>query len=206
MGVWSWALLQLGSHLPTPTSQLPTMRHTISLLVENEYGMLTRVAGLFSARGYQIDTLNVAPTLEEGVSRMTLTTHGNDHVIQQILQQSHKIIKVIDVADMTAAPHVEREMVMLTVNARQGEQRQEVLSLVEIFRAKVVDVNTDSFILEMTGNAEKVNAFIELLKPIGILDIVRTGPVAMTRVAHIKAQRLKDEDEEFSELTLNEKV
>jgi acetolactate synthase-1/3 small subunit len=97
-------------------------------------------------------------------------------------------------------------MVMLTVNAHQGAERQEVLSLVEIFRAKVVDVSADSFILEMTGNGEKVNAFIELLKPLGIQDIVRTGPVAMTRVAHIKAQRLKDDDEEFSELTLNEKV
>jgi acetolactate synthase-1/3 small subunit len=182
------------------------MRHTISLLVENEYGMLTRVAGLFSARGYQIDTLNVAQTLEDGVSRMTITTHGNDHVIEQILQQSRKLVKVLDVTDMTASPHVEREMVMLTVNAHQGAERQEVLSLVEIFRAKVVDVSADAFILEMTGNAEKVNAFIELLKPLGIQDIVRTGPVAMTRVAHIKAQRLKDDDEEFSELTLNEKV
>jgi acetolactate synthase-1/3 small subunit len=182
------------------------MRHTISLLVENEYGMLTRVAGLFSARGYQIDTLNVAQTLEDGVSRMTITTHGNDHVIEQILQQSRKLVKVLDVTDMTASPHVEREMVMLTVNAHQGAERQEVLSLVEIFRAKVVDVSADAFILEMTGNAEKVNAFIELLKPLGIQDIVRTGPVAMTRVAHIRAQQALDEDEEFSELTLNEKV
>ncbi|MGH9803231.1 MAG: acetolactate synthase small subunit, partial [Blastocatellia bacterium] len=155
---------------------------------------------------YQIDTLNVAPTLEEGVSRMTITTHGNDHVILQILQQSHKLIKVSEATDMTASPHVEREMVMLTVNANPGEQRQEVFSLVEIFRAKVVDVSNDALILEMTGNAEKVNAFIELLKPFGILDIVRTGPVAMTRVAHVKAQKLKDDDEEFSELTLNEKV
>lgn len=182
------------------------MRHTISLLVENEYGMLTRVAGLFSARGYQIDTLNVAQTLEDGVSRMTLTTHGNDHVIEQIIQQTRKMVRVIEVSDMTAAPHVEREMVMLTANAHVGEQRREVLSLVEIFRAKVVDVSNDSFILEMTGNAEKIGAFIELLKPIGIQDIVRTGPVAMTRVAHVKAQKLKDEDEEFSELSLNEKV
>lgn len=182
------------------------MKHTISLLVENEYGMLTRVAGLFSARGYQIDTLNVAPTLEDGVSRMTITTHGNDHVIEQIIQQSRKLVRIIEVTDMTVAPHVEREMVMLTVSANPGEQRQEVLSLVEIFRAKVVDVSNDSFILEMTGNAEKVGAFIELLKPLGIHDIVRTGPVAMTRVAHIKAQKLKDDDEEFSELTLNEKV
>jgi acetolactate synthase I/III small subunit len=182
------------------------MRHTISLLVENEYGMLARIAGLFSARGYQIDTLCVAPTLEEGVSRMTLTTHGNDHIIEQILQQSRKMVRVIEVTDMTASPHVEREMVMLTVNARQGVERQEILSLVEIFRARVVDVSNDAFIVELTGNGEKVNAFIELLKPIGVLDIVRTGPVAMTRVAHVKAQRLKDDDEEFSELTLNEKV
>jgi acetolactate synthase-1/3 small subunit len=182
------------------------MRHTISLLVEDEYGMLARIAGLFSARGYQIDTLCVAPTLEEGVSRMTLTTHGNDHVIEQILQQSRKMVRVIEVADLTASPHVEREMVMLTVNARQGVERQEVLSLVEIFRARVVDVSADAFIVELTGNGEKVNAFIELLKPIGILDIVRTGIVAMTRVAHVKAQRLRDDDEEFSELTLNEKV
>ena len=182
------------------------MRHTISLLVENEYGMLTRIAGLFSARGYQIDTLNVAPTLGDGLSRMTITTHGNDHVIEQILQQTRKLVKVLDVTDMTASPHVEREMVMLTVNARQGAERQEVLSLVEIFRAKVVDVSADSFILEMTGNAEKVNAFVELLKPLGIQDLVRTGPVAMTRVAHIRALKALDEDEEFSELTLNEKV
>jgi acetolactate synthase-1/3 small subunit len=168
--------------------------------------MLARIAGLFSARGYQIDTLCVAQTLEEGVSRMTLTTHGNDHVIEQILQQSRKMVRVIEVTDMTASPHVEREAVMLTVNAHQGVERQEVLSLVEIFRARVVDVSNDAFIVELTGNAEKVNAFIDLLRPIGILDIVRTGPVAMTRVAHVKAQKSKDDDEEFSELSLNEKV
>ncbi|MGH9754305.1 MAG: acetolactate synthase small subunit, partial [Blastocatellia bacterium] len=161
------------------------MRHTISLLVENEYGMLARIAGLFSARGYHIDTLCVAPTIEDGVSRMTLTTHGNDHVIEQILQQSRKMVRVIDGTDLTPSPHVEREMVMLTVNAHQGVERQEVLSLVEIFRARVVDVSNDAFIVELTGNAEKINAFIKLLKPIGILDIVRTGTVAMTRVAHV---------------------
>jgi acetolactate synthase-1/3 small subunit len=182
------------------------MRHTISILLENEYGMLSRVAGLFSARGYQIDTLSVAPALEEGVSRITLITHGNDHVIGQIVEQTRKMVRVLDVADLTANPHVEREMVMLTVNAHQGEERQEVLSLVEIFRARVVDVSNDAFIVELTGNAEKVGAFIELLKPIGILDMVRTGTVALTRVAHIKAQKLKDDNEEFSELTLNEKV
>ncbi|NDD65086.1 MAG: acetolactate synthase small subunit [Acidobacteria bacterium] len=182
------------------------MKHTISLLVENEYGMLSRVSGLFSARGYQIDTLNVAPTLEEGVSRMTLTTHGNDHVIEQILRQTLKLVKVLQVTDMTANPHVEREMVMVTVSARRGEERQEVLSLVKIFRARVVDVSEDAFILELTGNAEKVEAFINLLRPIGIQDMVRTGPVAMTRVAAVRAMQRIDEEEEFSELTLNEKV
>ena len=182
------------------------MRHTISILLENEYGMLSRVAGLFSARGYQIDTLSVAPTLEDGVSRITLTTHGNDHIIGQIVEQTRKMVRVLNVTDLTANPHVEREMVMLTVNAHQGEERQEVLSLVEIFRARVVDVSNDAFIVELTGNAEKVSAFIELLKPIGILDMARTGTVAMTRVAHTKAQKLNENDEEFSDLTLNEKV
>ena len=182
------------------------MKHTISLLVENEYGMLSRISGLFSARGYQIDTLNVAPTLEEGVSRMTLTTHGNDHIIEQILRQTLKLVKVIQVTDMTASAHVEREMVMLTVQARRGEERQEVLTLIKIFRARVVDVSDDAFIVELTGNQEKVEAFISLLKPIGILDLVRTGPVAMTRVAAVRAQQIQEEDEEFSELTLNEKV
>lgn len=171
------------------------MRHTISLLVENEYGMLTRVAGLFSARGYPIDTLCVGPTLEDGIARMTLTTHGNDHVIEQINKQLQKLIKVIKVTDLTERPHVEREMVMLTVSAEQGLQRQEVLSLVEIFRARVVDVSTDTFILELTGNAEKIDAFIELLKPIGIQEMVRTGTVAMTRVAATKTYQPKPNEE-----------
>jgi acetolactate synthase-1/3 small subunit len=182
------------------------MRHTISLLVENEYGMLSRIAGLFSARGYQIDTLCVGPTLEEGVARMTLTTHGNDQIIEQIIKQLRKLVKVIKVTDLTERPHVEREMVMITVNAEMGEHRQEVLNLVNIFRAKVVDVSNDAFIVEMTGNAEKVQAFIELLKPIGIREIVRTGTVAITRVAAYKVYQPKGNEETFSQLTLNEKV
>lgn len=183
------------------------MRHTISVIVADEYGMLARVAGLFSARGYQIDTLCVAPTLTEGLSRMTLTTHGNDQIIEQILKQLEKLVKVYEVDDLTTDSHVEREMVLVTVNAAMGEQRQEVLSMVEIFRAKVVDVSTDAFILEMTGSAEKVDALIDLLKPIGVRDLVRTGTVAMTRVAAVKARQQRyAEEEAFSELTLNEKV
>ncbi len=182
------------------------MRHTISLLVANEYGMLARVAGLFSARGYQIDSLCVAPMLEEDMSRMTITTHGNDQIIEQIIKQLEKLVKVYEVDDLTTDPHVEREMVLLTVNAAMGEQRQEVQNLIDIFRAKVVDVSTDAFIIEMTGSAEKVDALIDLLKPVGIRDIVRTGTVAMTRVAAVKARQQRSDDEAFSELTLNEKV
>lgn len=183
------------------------MRHTISLTVANEYGMLARVAGLFSARGYQIDTLCVAPMPEDGVSRMTITTHGNDQIIEQILRQLEKLVKVYEVHDLTADPHVEREMILVTVAADRGEHRQEVLSLVNIFRARIVDVSDDAFIIEMTGNAEKVEALLDLLKPIGIKDVVRTGTVAMTRVAAVKARQSRyDEEETFSELTLNEKV
>lgn len=182
------------------------MRHTISLTVANEYGMLARVAGLFSARGYQIDSLCVAPLLDDDTSRMTITTHGNDQIIEQIIKQLEKLVKVYEVHDLTKDAHVERQMVLLTVNARMGDERQEVLSLVEIFRAKIVDVSTDAFILEMTGSAEKVDALIDLLRPIGIRDIVRTGTVAMTRVAAVKARQARDEEETFSELTLNEKV
>jgi acetolactate synthase-1/3 small subunit len=182
------------------------MRHTISLLVANEYGMLARVAGLFSARGYQIDSLCVAPMLEEDMSRMTITTHGNDQIIEQIIKQLEKLVKVFEVDDLTTDPHVEREMVLLTVNAAMGVQRQEVQNLIDIFRAKVVDVSTDAYIIEMTGSAEKVDALIDLLKPVGIRDIVRTGTVAMTRVAAVKARQQRNDDEAFSELTLNEKV
>lgn len=169
--------------------------------------MLARISGLFSARGYQIDTLCVAPTLEEGISRMTITTHGNDQIIEQILKQLEKLVKVYEVHDLTADAHVEREMILVTVAADRGDHRQEVLSLVDIFRAKVVDVSDDSFIVELTGNAEKIDAFLLLLKPIGIRDMVRTGTVAMTRVAAVKRRQSRyDEEETFSELTLNEKV
>jgi acetolactate synthase I/III small subunit len=168
--------------------------------------MLPRVAGLFSARGYSIDTLCVGATLEEGISRMTLTTHGNDQIIEQIIKQLRKLVKVIKVTDLTERSHVEREMVMLTVNADMGEQRQEVLNMVHIFRAKIVDVSVGAFIVEMTGSAEKVQAFIDLLKPIGIREMVRTGTVAITRVAATKTQPPKGNEETFSQLTLNEKV
>ena len=130
------------------------MRHTISLLVENEYGMLSRVAGLFSARGYQIDTLCVGPTLEEDISRMTLTTHGNDQIIEQIIKQLRKLVKVIKVTDLTERAHVEREMAMLTINAEMGEHRHELHGAV----AFAAWLGVHAWL--MSGVRQRVDAFI----------------------------------------------
>jgi acetolactate synthase-1/3 small subunit len=156
------------------------MRHVISVLVENEFGVLARVAGLFSGRGYNIESLSVAETLDPTVSRITLVTHGDDRVVEQIEKQLNKLICVIKVGDFTETEHVERELVLVKVPA--GERtRGEVANIVDIFRAKIIDVSHDSYVIEITGAQDKVNAFIELLKPLGILEIVRTGMVAMYR-------------------------
>src|SRR5262245_51432231 len=132
------------------------MRHTLSILLENRFGELSRVVGLFSARGYNIESLTVAETLDPTVSRMTLVTSGNDDTIDQITRQLNKQIRVIEAADMTGFKHIEREMALINVKASAGPERQEVLSLVGIFRAKVVDVSADGIIVEATGDWSKV--------------------------------------------------
>jgi acetolactate synthase-1/3 small subunit len=159
------------------------MRHTLSILLENRFGELSRVVGLFSARGYNIDSLTVAETIDPKVSRMTLVTSGNDATIEQITRQLNKQIRVIEAVDMTGFKHIEREMALINVKAEAGPARQEVLSLVGIFRAKVVDVSSDGIIVEATGDWSKVSALIELLKPLGIREIVRTGAVAIARLS-----------------------
>ena len=156
------------------------MRHTISVLVENEFGVLSRVAGLFSGRGFNIESLNVAETLDPTVSRMTIVTSGNDQIIEQILKQLNKLISVIKVIDLTDTDTVDRELVLIKVNA-EAETKPEVLRLVDIFRAKIVDVAPRCYTIEMTGDEEKINALLQLLKPIGIREIVRTGRVAIAR-------------------------
>src|SRR5262245_7696779 len=156
------------------------MRHTISVLVENEFGVLARVAGLFSGRAFNIESLSVAETLDPTVSRMTLVTHGDDQVLAQVERQLEKLVPVIKVTDFTDTPHVERELVLIKVTA-DDSTRSELLNIVDIFRAKIVDVSRRSYIVETTGSEDKVNALIELLKPIGITEIVRTGKVAMVR-------------------------
>lgn len=158
------------------------MRHTLSILVENRFGELSRIVGLFSARGFNIESLTVAETLDPSVSRLTLVSRGNDQIIEQIIKQLDKQIRVLDVQDLTVFKHIEREMVLINVKAEAGVKRQDVLSLVDIFRAKVVDVSDDGLIIEATGDWNKVSAFVRLLKPIGILEIVRTGTVAIARL------------------------
>ena len=156
------------------------MRHVISILVENEFGVLARVAGLFSGRGFNIESLSVAETLDPTVSRITLVTRGDDQVLEQMEKQLNKLICVIKVGDFTATEHVERELVLIKVRADEIT-RGELANIVDIFRAKIIDVSRESYVVEITGAEEKVSALVELLKPLGILEIVRTGKVAMYR-------------------------
>jgi len=156
------------------------MRHTIAVLVENRFGVLARVAGLFSGRGYNIESLNVAETLEPGVSHMTIVTSGEDHIIEQITKQLNKQIDVIKVVDLNDKDFVDREMALIKIHA-PAELRAEALRIVDIFRAKVIDSSPKHYSIEVTGSREKVEAIINLLRPIGIKEIVRTGSVALQR-------------------------
>ncbi len=156
------------------------MRHTISVLVENEFGVLARVAGLFSGRGFNIESLTVAETLDPTVSRITLVTRGDDQVLEQIEKQLNKLVPVIKVIDFGDSPHVEREMALVKIAASE-KTRAEIMNIIDIFRGKVIDVSPRSYIVELTGDEEKISAVLELLTPLGIQEIVRTGKVAMHR-------------------------
>ena len=142
--------------------------------------MLARVAGLFSGRGFNIESLSVAETLDPTVSRLTLVTRGDDQVLEQIEKQLNKLVNVIRVTDFTNTEHVERELVLIKVKADE-RTRGELVNIVDIFRAKIIDVSRQSYVVEITGSEDKVRALIELLAPLGILEIVRTGRVAMFR-------------------------
>lgn len=155
-------------------------RHVLSVMVENEPGVLARVAGLFSGRGFNIDSLNVAPALEDGVSHMTITTYGDGLIIEQIMKQLHKIVSVIKVVNFSEISGVEREMMFVKVQA-EGAARGEILRTVEIFRCKVIDVSSQEMTIEATGDHEKLEAIISLLQRFGIKEIARTGSVAIRR-------------------------
>lgn len=155
-------------------------RHILTLLVDNEPGVLSRVAGLFSGRGFNIESLCVAPTMDAAVSRVTLTTKANPPLIEQIEKQLNKLINVIKVRDLSVEEAVKREMAIIRVKAG-AQTRAEVLRIVDIFRCKVVDVGSDQYTIEVTGDQGKIEALLRLLKPIGIKEIARTGTLAMYR-------------------------
>jgi acetolactate synthase I/III small subunit len=156
------------------------MEHIISVLVENKFGVLSRIANLFSGRGYNIETLSVAPTLDASMSMMTIVTSGDDRIIEQIVKQLNKLIDVIKVVDLNENEFVEREMALIKVHTRQ-EDRAEALRIADVFRAKVVDSTPTTYTVEVTGDVNKVEAAINLLQPLGIKELVRTGRVAIAR-------------------------
>lgn len=160
------------------------MKHTVAVLVQNEFGVLARVAGLFSARGFNIDSLAVGETEDPKISRMTIVSSGNDRVLEQIMKQLAKLIDVIRVEDLKPEDMIERELVMVKVKANAAT-RSDVMQIVNSFRAKIVDVNTDSLTIEVTGGESKVDAMLELLQPFKLLEVVRTGTVALSRRSHL---------------------
>ena len=157
------------------------MRHTISILVENRFGVLTRVAGMFSGRGFNIDSLNVAPTNDPSTSRMTIVVRGDDTVLEQVTKQLHKLIDDIEIQDFRDGGYVDLELVMLRVNA-DSENRSEVMQSCDIFRSKILEVQPMCLAVEITGNESKITKFLRLMENFGISDLTRTGRVAMARV------------------------
>ena len=156
------------------------MRHTISVLVENKFGVLTRIAGLFSGRGYNIDTLNVAPTDDPATSRMTIVTRGDDATLEQIVKQLEKLANILEVDDFREGEYIDRELVLVKVSV-DSKSRAEVMQITDIFRAKIVDVQPKTLTIEITGDESKVEKFLTLMNTFGVQEIARTGKVALPR-------------------------
>lgn len=156
------------------------MRHTISVLVENKFGVLARVAGMFSGRGFNIDTLNVAPTHDASLSRITAVLKGDDSALDLCIKQLRKLVNVVEVVDFTEGQAVSRELVLIKVKA-DSKTRSEIMQISDIFRTKIVNVSHESLIIEMTGDDAKVSAFLKLIEPFGILELARTGALAQLR-------------------------
>ncbi len=173
------------------------MTHTISVLVENQFGVLARVAGLFSARGFNIDSLAVGETDDPTVSRITIMTHGDDRVIEQIRKQLDKLIDVIKVQDLSAEERIERELVLVKVSANSGA-RADLMQVVNTFRGKIVDVNSKSITIEVTGNESKVDAMLELLRPFGVKEVVRTGTIAVSKKSELRVNSVIQESKKTS--------
>lgn len=159
------------------------MRHIISILMENESGALSRVAGLFSARGYNIESLTVAPTEDATLSRMTLVTRGSEDIIEQITKQLNKLVEVVKLVDLSEGPHIERELMLVKVQAA-GDAREELKRLADIFRGRIIDVTASTYVIELTGTGDKLDAFLEALSGMPILETVRSGVSGIARGAH----------------------
>lgn len=157
------------------------MRHILSLLLENEPGALSRVAGLISARGYNIESLSVAPTDDPSLSRMTLVTSGDDAIVEQITKQLNKLVDVVKLMDVTEGAHIERELLLVKVKAATAAARDEIARLTAAFRGQVVDITRSSYVVELTGRGDKLGAFIGALDPASIIELVRSGPSAISR-------------------------
>ena len=156
------------------------MRHTLSILVENRFGVLARIAGMFSGRGFNIDTLNVGPTLEPGTSRMTVVVRGDDAVLDQVNKQLEKLVDVIDIQDFKDDAYVDRELILCRVQAT-ATSRAEIMQICTIFRAKIIDVQSSSVAIEVTGTEPKLEKFLSLMKDFGVLELTRTGRIALPR-------------------------
>ncbi len=156
------------------------MRHTISVVVQNRFGVLTRIAGLFSGRGFNIDTLNVGPTQNDKISRMTIVVVGNDQVLEQVVKQLKKLVDVLEVHDFKDGDVIDRELILLRVKAT-ATARPEVMQICDIFRAKIVDVQSASLSIEVTGDESKIGKFLQLMESFGILELSRTGRIALAR-------------------------
>jgi acetolactate synthase-1/3 small subunit len=155
-------------------------QHVFSVLVENHFGVLARIAGLFGARGFNIDSLAVGETHDPSISRITLVTHGDDRIIEQIQKQLNKLIDVIKVQDLTTAPHVERELMLLKINAT-SKTRSEIIQIVDIYKSKIVDFTPKSITVEIVGDQEKIESFVAQMRPFGIMEMARTGRIAVNR-------------------------
>lgn len=166
------------------------MKHTISVLVEDESGVLTRIAGLFARRGFNIESLAVGPAEQRGVSRITMVVPGEERTIEQLTKQLYKLVNILRVQDITDVPCVERELILLKVNA-DSNKRSEVLEIVQIFRARVVDLAENSLIIEVTGDPGKIMAIEQILKPFGINEIARTGKISLVRESKVNTEFLR---------------
>lgn len=175
---------------PALKDLLPIMKHTLSVLVEDEAGVLSRIAGLFARRGFNIESLAVGPAEQMGISRITMVVPGDDRVIEQLTKQLYKLINVLKVQNVTEVPCVERELMLIKVNAT-ASTRSEVIELAQIFRARVVDVSEDSLTIEVVGDPGKMVAIVQVLQKFGIREIARTGKISLTRESGVNTEFLK---------------